>query len=239
MNVIVASIGAENLHSKPDIVPDTATLPNTVVQAKRQLLEFLTYNTGPLLGTLRSYVQRMGLAQGEAVPATALEVLQETVIEALDHVARFDPSRQPMAWLLGIAMNIIKRKKVERAKYYQHEISISQINRLQGEPLSESEYFELIAPFAFAGPEQDVEADEQAASILALVSAEDRHILRLAYISEFEREDLAQHLGITSGAARVRLHRALTRLRTAWHAQQQLTQPPLEVGRGKEGMSNE
>jgi RNA polymerase sigma factor (sigma-70 family) len=231
MNVIVASIGAENLHSKPDTLPDTAPHTTIAAQSKRQLLEFLTHNTGPLLGTLRSYVQRMGLAQGEAVPVTALEVLQETVIEALDHAARFDPSRQPMAWLLGIAMNVIKRKKVERAKHYQHEISISQLSRPQGEPLSESEYFELIAPFAFAGPEQDVEANEQAAGILALVSAEDRHILRLAYICEFEREDLAQQLGITSGAARVRLHRALTRLRTAWNEQQQLKQSPLGVVR--------
>ncbi len=233
MNVIVASIGAENLHSKPDSLPDAAALACTtnVAQTKRQLLEFLTHNTGPLLGTLRSYVQRMGLAQGEAVPSTALEILQETVIEALDHIARFDPSRQPMAWLLGIAMNIIKRKKVERAKYYQHEISISQLTRSQGEPLSESEYFELVAPLAFTGPEQDIEANEQATHILALVSLEDRHILRLAYICEFEREELAQQLGITSGAARVRLHRALTRLRSAWHEQQQLKPSPSEVVR--------
>ena len=238
----VVSIGVENLSSKSNRLPDTAAPPYTptVAQTKHVLLDFLTDNTGPLLGTLRSYVQRMGLAQGEAVPATALEVLQETVIEALDHSARFDPSRQPMAWLLGIAMNVIKRKKVERAKYYKHEFSIGQLTQMHGEPLSESEYFELVAPFAFSGPEQDVEADEQADSILALVSPEDRQILRLAYVYEFERESLAQQLGITPGAARVRLHRALTRLRTAWR-EQQLKQPPSEVVRRIErgGLSNE
>ncbi len=220
------------MSSKVDHLPDAAAPPytTTVAQTKRVLLDFLTENTGPLLGTLRSYVQRMGLAQGEAVPPTALEVLQETVIEALDHSTRFDPVRQPMAWLLGIAMNVIKRKKVERAKHYKHEFSIGQLTQFHGESLSEGEYFELVAPLVFAGPEQDVEADEEAASILALVSAEDRHILRLAYVYEFERESLALQLGITPGAARVRLHRALARLRTAWR-EQQLKQPPSEVAR--------
>ncbi len=241
MNVIVAPIGVENLAHKTDRLPDAATSSSTsVAQTKHVLLDFLAENTGPLLGTLRSYVQRMGLAQGEAVAPTALEVLQETVIEALDHSGRFDPSRQPMAWLLGIAMNVIRRKRVERAKYYKHEFSIGQLTQVHGESLSEDEYFEMVAPLAFSGPELDVEADEQANNILALVSPEDRQILRLAYVYEFERESLAQQLGITPGAARVRLHRALTRLRTAWR-EQQLKQPPSEVVRRIErgGLSNE
>ena len=234
----LAPIGVENLQSKTDGLHDARPHATTVAQTKRVLLDFLTDNTGPLLGTLRSYVQRMGLAQGEAVPPTALEVLQETVIEALDHSDRFDLSRQPMAWLLGIAMNVIKRKKVERAKHYKHEFSIGQLTQFHGESLSEGEYFELVAPLVFAGPEMDVEADEQAANILALVSAEDRQILRMAYVYEFERESLAQQLGISPGAARVRLHRALTRLRAAWREQQL---KPSEVVRRIErgGLSNE
>ena len=52
---------------------------------KQQLIAFLTENTAPLLGTLRSYVQRMSLATGNDVPAVALEVLQEAVVEALKH----------------------------------------------------------------------------------------------------------------------------------------------------------
>ncbi len=52
---------------------------------KQQLIAFLSENTAPLLGTLRSYVQRMGLARGADVPAVALDVLQEAVVEALNH----------------------------------------------------------------------------------------------------------------------------------------------------------
>jgi len=158
-------------------IPVTAS--TAVSQARRLLLAFLTEHTATLLGSFRSYVQRMGLAQGQAIPAVALDVLQEAAVEALAHVDRFDPERQPMAWLLGIGMNVIRRK---------------------------------------------VEANEQASLILALVSPADQHILRLAILLDCERETLARELGITPVAARVRLHRALNRLRVAWQEAQRQQQ---------------
>ncbi len=186
---------------------------------KQQLIAFLTENTAPLLGTLRSYVQRMGLATGNDVPAVALEVLQEAVVEALKHADRFIPTGQPMAWLLGISVNVIKRKKAELAQRARRETSIAAFSK-QEESLSEGELFDQVASYVLAGPEQDVEANEQASSLLSLVSAEDQRILRLAFLYDFEREALAEQLGITPVAARVRLHRALSRLRIAWRKQQ-------------------
>jgi len=161
----------------------------------------------------------MGLARGEEVPAVALEVLQEVAIEALDHADRFNPTGQPMAWLLGIATNVIKRKKAEFAKRSRREMPIAHLSIVQEEPLSEDELFDQIAAHTLAGPEQDIEANEQALAMLSLVSAEDQHILRLAFLYDFDREALAEKLGITSVAARVRLHRALSRLRAAWYKQ--------------------
>jgi RNA polymerase sigma factor (sigma-70 family) len=185
---------------------------------KQQLIMFLTENTAPLLGTLRSYVQRMGLARGDDVPTLALEVLQEAVVEALKHADRFIPTGQPMAWLLGISVNVIKRKKAELAQRARRETSIAALS--QQESLSEGELFDQVASCVLAGPEQDIEANEQASSLLSLVSAEDQRLLRLAFLYDFEREALAEQLGITSVAARVRLHRALSRLRIAWRKQQ-------------------
>jgi RNA polymerase sigma factor (sigma-70 family) len=187
---------------------------------KQQLITFLTEHTAPLLGTLRSYVQRMGLATGDEVPTVALEVLQEAVVEALNYAERFNPSGQPMAWLLGISVNVIKRKKAELAKRARRETSIAALSTQQEESLSEGELFDQIASATLAGPEQDIEANEQASSLLSLVSAEDQRILRLAFLYDCEREALAEQLGITPVAARVRLHRALSRLRIAWHRQQ-------------------
>jgi RNA polymerase sigma-70 factor (ECF subfamily) len=189
---------------------------------KQRLVDFLTDNVATLLGILRSYVQRMGLARGEEVAAVAVEVLQEVVIEALDHADRFDSAGQPMAWLLGIAINVIKRKKAELMRRSQRELSISEISLAQREALSEEELFDQFTAHATADPEQDIAANEQAELLLSLVSPEDQQILLLAFLYGFERDALAKKLGISPGATRVRLHRALKRLRLAWSKQQQL-----------------
>jgi RNA polymerase sigma factor (sigma-70 family) len=205
-------------------------IPTATASNKQRLVEFITDNVASLLGILRSYVLRMGLARGEDVPAMAVEVLQEVVIEALDHADRFNPSGQPMAWILGIAMNVIKRKKVELAKRSQRELSIGEFSPAQDEHLSENELFDQITAESSAGPDQEIAANEQAELLLSLVSPEDRQILMLAFLQGFEREALAEKLGISPGATRVRLHRALKRLRLAWSEQH------LKI---QEGQSNE
>ena len=86
-----------------DVLPvGCASVTSTAAsQAKRQLMAFLTNHSAEFLGTVRSYVLRMGLAQGQAVPDVALEVFQEVAVEALDHIDRFRPGGQPMAWLFS------------------------------------------------------------------------------------------------------------------------------------------
>jgi RNA polymerase sigma-70 factor, ECF subfamily len=202
---------------EPEKVPGvTVGTPTAVASSKQRLAEFLAEHAAALLGTLRSYVWRMGLARGEDVAPAAVEVLQDVVIEALNHPDRFHPTREPMAWLLGIGANVIKRKKVEFAKRSRREVWIGELSSTQPEPLHDDERFDQITTGTCAGPEQEIAANEQAAWLLSLVSAEDRQILWLAFLYGFEREALAEQLGVTPVAARVRLHRALKRLRLAW-----------------------
>ncbi len=184
-----------------------------------QLMVFIQDNTRPLLGTLHAYVQRFGLASGPAVHGVALEVLQETVVEALAHSNRFIATRQPMAWLLGIAVNVIKRKKVEEAKRSQRELLFYRLAERYPELATESDLLDQIVPPVYEETEQAFEAEEQAEELLSLVSTEDQHLLRLVFLEDYDREALAQTLGITPGTARMRLHRALRRLRSAWHKQ--------------------
>jgi len=197
----------------------TFKTPTVTASDNTKIIECITDNVASLLGILRSYVKRMGLARGEDVPAVAVEVLQEVVLEALDHADRFNPTGQPMAWLLGIAINVIKRKKAELVKRSQRELSMSDLSLKQEEGLSESELFDQLMANSSAGPEQEIAANEQAELLLSLVSPEDQHVLMLAFLQGFEREALAQKLGISTGATRVRLHRALKRLRLAWSDQ--------------------
>src|SRR6266704_2949305 len=180
----------------------TFKTPSVTASDNTRLVEFITDNVASLLGILRSYVKRMGLARGEEVSAVAVEVLQEVVLEALDHADRFNPTGQPMAWLLGIAINVIKRKKVELAKRSQRELSIGEISLAQDEHLSEDELFDQIMVDSSAGPDQEIVANEQAELLLSLVSPEDQHIITLAFLQRFEKEALAEKLGISAGAQR-------------------------------------
>ena len=96
---------------------------------------------------------------------------------------------------------------------------MSDLSLMQEEGLSESDLFDQLTTNTFAEPDQEIAANEQAELLLALVSPEDQQILMLAFVQGFEREALAQKLGISPGATRVRLHRALKRLRLAWSEQ--------------------
>lgn len=179
------------------------------------LRQFISGESEALLGTLRYYVVRAGLADARDARLAAVELLNEVVVQALEHADRFRPSGQPMAWLLGIAANLIRRKQSERATRERREPLVRDLYSGAHDALSEDELFDRIASLA-GGPIADWEANEAASAILAHVSADDRRVLRLAVLHDLNGEALAQELGIKPGAARVRLYRALSRLREAW-----------------------
>ena len=180
------------------------------------LRQFIAGESEALLGTLRYYVVRAGLADGRDAAPVAIELLDEVVVQALEHADRFRPSGQPMAWLLGIAANLIRRRQAEHATRDRREPLVRDLCSSTQDAVSEDELFDRVASLAAGGPTADWEADEAASAILAHVSANDRRVLRLAVLHDLNGEALAQELGIKPGAARVRLHRALNRLREAW-----------------------
>jgi RNA polymerase sigma factor (sigma-70 family) len=186
-----------------------------IADAQRRLRQFLQENSPLLLGIIRSYIVRMGLARGEAVQATAADVLHDTALEALAHADRFDPATQPRAWLLAIAANVLKRKKANAVKRHEHEVLVSDLST-HPDDINESDFFDQVIALTYPGPEQDIETREQVIEMLSLVSSEDQKVLRLSLLHDLDTSTLAQILGVTPGAARVRLHRALSRLRTAW-----------------------
>jgi RNA polymerase sigma factor (sigma-70 family) len=191
--------------------------PMDMHTANQDLLrQFIAGESEALLGTLRYYVVRAGLADGRDAAPVAIELLNEVVVQALEHADRFRPSGQPMAWLLGIAANLIRRRQAERATRDRREPLVRDLCSSAQDGVSEDELFDRVASLAAGGPIADWEADEAASAILAHVSANDRRVLQLAVLHGLNGEGLAQELGIKPGAARVRLHRALNRLREAW-----------------------
>jgi RNA polymerase sigma-70 factor (ECF subfamily) len=209
----------------------------------KQIYDYVEENAESLARTLRGYVIRAGLARGEAVPEAAIEVLQETVVEALRSAHRFDPSGRPAAWLLGIAANVIKRRQVKQAVRHKYEVPVRDAARSRNEDSSsemrsDSELFDRLAsltvkrgitplhtkhrPVLLARDdvEQNFDSKEVVEAMLARLSPEDQAVVRLAVLEGLEGDAVAIRLGIKPGAARVRLHRALKRLRKIMEEQQ-------------------
>lgn len=180
------------------------------------LLEFIAAESQALLGTLRMYVVRAGLAQEQGADAAAAELLGEVTMQAVASAERFRPDARPMPWLLGIAANLIKRQQVARAKRAAREPLVADLAGRSSEGLSEAELFDRLGVMAAGHPGAQLEADEAVARILDRLSPDDGQVIRLAVLHDLNGEELGRALGITPGAARVRLHRALNRLRAAW-----------------------
>lgn len=181
-----------------------------------RLREFLEQESDALLRTIRLYVVRARLAdQPPVVQTVADELLNEVTVEALVHADRFDPEGQPRAWLLGIAANLIKRRQVDLAKRQRREPLARDLAPDDDKGLSDDELFDRLASVAEHNPAEQLESDEQVRAMLLLLPPPDREVIRLAVLSGLDGHALAGALGISPGAARVRLHRALNRLREA------------------------
>ena len=164
-----------------------------------------------LLRSTELYVLRSGMAQGDAVLQTALEVLNEVVVDALKQADRFDMARQPRPWLMGMVVIAIKRRHTSQFKRRQREPLIRDL--YEAEQLSEDEIFERVVQLTTESASANFESEETITLLLSALSDEDQYIVRLAVLNGLNGDLLAKALGISAGAARVRLHRALKRLR--------------------------
>ncbi|MDX2139934.1 MAG: sigma-70 family RNA polymerase sigma factor [Chloroflexota bacterium] len=174
------------------------------------LRRYIAEEAPALLRTLRFYLARAGVH--ESLDGAASELLNETVVQALRHEQRFRPDAQPRAWLLGIAANLIRRKQVETVQMMRREPLVRDLAGDQDE-MSDAELFDRFS--ALANDEPDALDNALAIkSLLAGLTPEDQHILKLAIEHQLDGNALGRALGVSPGAARVRLHRALARART-------------------------
>ena len=205
---------------------------------RARLRKFLEEENESLFATLKMYAWRAGLPVPEDA---AYELLDNLTVEALEHAVRFDPQRPPRAWLLGIAANLIRRKQAEYARLNRREPLVGDLdnggwNRDGQNPgaqssdsdgsLSEDELFDRLAEESAAagGPlrarthlvEREIESRQEMEAALNMLSPSDRQVVHLFAQGGMDGEELAQTLNLKPGAARVRLHRALARLRQVW-----------------------
>lgn len=191
-------------------------------QENRQRLEAFIESEGyALRQTLRHYLVRAGLASGSGASVAADDLLNDVTVEALKSAGRLRPDVQPRAWLLGIAANLIKRRQVERAKRERREPLVRDLYPDIEETLSDEELFDQF-PYAGDTSLDELEEDENITTLLAGLSKPDADVLRLAVLHDMNGEALGKALGVTPNAARVRLHRALHRLRDRYQRQRSI-----------------
>ncbi len=176
-----------------------------------RLRQFIEEESPVLTRTLGFYLSRAGLT------ISASELLNEVVVQALEHEDRFNPARQPRAWLLGIGANLIRRKQAELARLNWREPLARDL--YPDDDPGDDEVFDWIAARAGVGNGAAPDAGEGVPALLAGLSPDDARVVRLAVLSGLDGDALARELGVTPGAARVRLHRALSRLRRTAQAE--------------------
>ncbi len=189
-------------------------------QARAYLRWFLQENAAQLQAIICGYVAKMGLATGAHIQAVAAEVFQDAALEALAHADRFHPQMQPRAWFLAIAANILKRYRASVAKRARFEVLVGSLAR-RSELEPEQDVLDRLMACGAPGLEQAVTANEGARELLALISPQDAQLLKQALIDGWDARMLASMMGVSPGTARVRVHRALSRLRKAWQQSEQ------------------
>ena len=147
---------------------------------------------------------------------------QDAVLETLAHAERFNPEMQARPWFLAIAANILKRHRNDFLKRYRFEVLTSDLMR-QIAWESEGNVLDQMMGMGSNSddPEQVLVTNEGLRELLALVTPKDAQLLHMALIQGWDAKALAELMGVTPGTVRVRVHRALNRLRVAWRQSQQ------------------
>lgn len=134
------------------------------------------------------------------------DILNEAVKRALQSAERFDPTRSATAWLIGFALHVLQEQRRSRRIVVQSDLGAAVWRGI----------LEVLAS-ADDADAATIRLDIRQA--LARLEEPQRRILELRYFSGLDGEELAQAVKApTSGAARVRLARALQALRAVFGA---------------------
>ncbi|NWJ47047.1 MAG: sigma-70 family RNA polymerase sigma factor [Chloroflexi bacterium] len=158
------------------------------------------------------------LGSGHDTKGIAGEILSEVTSIALSKAPDFDTSQHVEQWLYGIARNVVRQRFEKIVKLNKREVSVTTL-AAKSAYQAEGDFFDQFTAMAI---EDFAEASVIQLSfqpifekVLRTLSQPDQEILRLYLIKQLDGAEMASALGIGGGAARVRLSRALNRVRNA------------------------
>lgn len=169
------------------------------------LKRYVADHSGDLARTLRMYAVRMGVADHAGI---ADDLLSETVSVVLECADRFDPDATPRPWILGIGLNIIRRRYAELQRRDRREPLAGDLET------DEEALFDRLQMIGEGMSADDPNFDPDLSTILDSALPDDRRLLETMIATDMNYDLAAVRIGITPGALRVRLHRAIRRIRT-------------------------
>ncbi len=136
-------------------------------------------------------------------PFVVADLTADVFVRAIESAASYRPDAgRPVAWLIGIARHVVAA----------HHRSVGQereaMRRVDGRALVDADAYERL--------QEQIDAATRARGLHdGLVALPDalRDVVELVVVDELPLTQVAEVLGITTVAARVRLHRARVRLR--------------------------
>lgn len=135
----------------------------------------------------------------------AEDASQEAFMKAYKGLAKYDPQRPFISWLLAIAYNQ----------------SIDQLRRRRITFVNLDALFDRSDPRA-PSPETAATAKDEAEEVqqaLLTLSVTDRAVVVLRYWYEYSYDEIAETLSLTNSAVKSRLHRARRALMDAWNSE--------------------
>lgn len=151
----------------------------------------------------------------------AFDVLQNTLLTAVAKADSFQGGNAK-AWIRAIALNHVKKMRTNIFNHSEHESSLENVYEPAAN-LSESHHL------FFDDPQLAIGEQEQIQMALACLSPEDQMIVLLQKRDGLTCPEIADRLGLSPGAVRVRSSRALRQVRAAWQ----------QLENGKGGENNE
>jgi RNA polymerase sigma factor (sigma-70 family) len=186
------------------------------IERKRAVLErFLAQEHTDLLRVLKTYARKIYSTPGER-EENARELLTQTAKVLLEKAPEFDLTQSPRPFFMRIASNIIKQMIEERGKSFQRHISVDSTRDIE----REGEFTDLWERLAISGrpgndPAKTTVGELWVAETLSHLSESDRKLIEMSVINTMSGEEIAEILGINHGAVRVRISRAMEKLRKA------------------------
>lgn len=148
-------------------------------------------------------VQRF-VARRVSDPHTAADLTAEVFLAAMAAAGTYEPTRgRPVAWLYGIARNVVASEVRRQVRQRRAHSEVSGHRVLEGDALLRIE--------------ERLDAERRSRELyraMAALSARDRGLIELVDLDGLPVTEAAAVLGVKPATARVRLHRARTRIKS-------------------------